>query len=322
MNTKRFFILFTLIAIVLTACGSAATPIIEEFVAHEAEASAGVVLDVEPEPANPPEPSGSSAEPGDDPVPGSPGQLAYEPVGNKMVIKDAELEILVQSTDIAIAQVNQLTADYEGYIISTQSWYTDGFKHATLRLGIPSASFETVLNQLRDIGLRVISETASGQDVSNEYVDLQSKLTNLEATAARIRDFLNDAKTIEETLTISAQLAELEAQIEQVKGQMRYYEGRSAYSTVTVNLVPQHPTPTPTLTPTPLPPTPTPTPTPGWNAADTFDDASKVLVNLTQDTIDFLIWIGLVFFPIAAVIVFFIWIIRWVMLKIVRPKSE
>ena len=101
-------------------------------------------------------------ETGDDPAPSSPGQLAYEPVGNKMVIKDAELEILVQSTDIAIAQVNQLTADYEGYIISTQSWYTDGFKHATLRLGIPSASFETVLNQLRDLGLRVISETASG----------------------------------------------------------------------------------------------------------------------------------------------------------------
>ena len=161
-----------------------------------------------------------------------------------------------------------------------------------------------------------------GQDVSNEYVDLQSKLTNLEATAARIRDFLNDAKTIEETLTVSAQLAELEAQIEQVKGQMRYYQGRSAYSTVTINLVPQHPTPTPTLTPTPLPPTPTPTPTPGWNAADTFDDASKVLVNLTQDTIDLLIWVGLVLLPIAAVIGIFIWIIRWVMLKIVRPKSE
>jgi hypothetical protein len=272
---------------------------------------------VESEPAGPAEPSGSPDEPGDEDGPGNPGQLAYEPVGNKMVIKDAELEVLVQSTDVAIAQVNQLTADYGGYIISTQSWYTDGFKHATLRLGIPSASFETVLNQLRDIGLRVISETASGQDVSNEYVDLQSKLTNLEATADRIRDFLNDAKTIDETLTVSAQLAELEAQIETVKGQMRYYEGRSAYSTVTVNLTPQHPTPTPTLTPTPIPPTPTPTPTPGWNAADTFDEASEVLVNLTQSTIDLLIWVALVLLPIAAVIGLLIWIVRWVLQKVV-----
>jgi hypothetical protein len=321
MKTKRFFIIFTILALLLSACASAATPIIEEMVASEAEAFEKPVLDVEPEPAGPAEPSDPPVEPGEGDVPGNPGQLAYEPVGNKMVIKDAELEVLVQSTDVAIAQVNQLTADYDGYIISTQSWYTDGFKHATLRLGIPSASFETVINQLRDIGLRMISETASGQDVSNEYVDLQSKLTNLEATAARIRDFLNEAKTIDETLTISAQLAELEAQIEKVKGQMRYYEGRSAYSTVTVNLVPQHPTPTPTLTPTPIPPTPTPTPPPGWNAADTFNEASNVLVNLTQATIDLLIWVALVFLPIAAVIGIFIWMIRWVMSKLIRPKN-
>lgn len=322
MNIKRFFITFTILALLLTACGSAATPIIEEMIAGEAEAPAESILDVQPEPAGPAEPADLPIDAENSNTPGNPGQLAYEPVGKKMVIKDAELEVLVQSTDIAIAQTNQLTADYGGYIISTQSWYTDGFKHATLRLGIPSASFETVLNQLRDIGLRVISETASGQDVSNEYVDLQSKLTNLEATASRIRDFLNDAKTIEETLTISAQLAELEAQIENVKGQMRYYEGRSAYSTVTVNLVPQHPTPTPTLTPTPTPISPTPTPTPGWSPADTFDDASDVLVNLTQTTVDLLIWVGLVLLPIAVVIGVFIWIIRWIMLKLMPTKTK
>jgi len=314
MNTKRLFISFTILAILLTACASAATPIIEEMAALEAEAPAEILQDIAPEPAGP-------ADPGNSESPGGPGQLAYEPVGNKMVIKDAQLDILVESTDVAIAQVNQLTADYDGYIISTQSHYENGFKHATIRLGIPSAAFETVLNQLRDLGLKVIQESASGVDGSNEYVDLQSKLTNLEATAARIREFLDAAKTIEETLTISAQLAELEGQIEQVKGQMRYYEGRSAYSTVTVNLVPQYPTPTPTLTPTPIPATPTPTPTPGWNAADTFDEASDVLVNMTQSTVDLLIWFGMVLLPIIAVIGVIIWISRWVLLKLIRPKS-
>ena len=322
MNAKRIFIIITLAALILTACASAATPIIEEMVAAEAEMPVEVLPDVAPQPSGQEEVPDQPSDPDQHNSPGNPGQLAYEPVGNKMVIKDAEIEVLVQSTDIAIAQVNQLTADYGGYIISTQSWYTDGFKHATLRLGIPSTAFETVLNQLRDIGLRVISETASGQDVSNEYVDLQSKLTNLEATANRIRDFLNAAKTIEETLTISAQLAELEAQIEQVKGQIRYYEGRAAYSTVTVNLVPQHPTPTPTLTPTPIPPTPTPTPTPGWNAADTFNEASDVLINLTQATVDMLIWFGLVLLPIVAIFGIVIWVFRWVILKWIRPKTN
>ena len=311
MKIKRTLISFIILAILLTACASAATPIIEEMVQYEAEAPA------EKPAAQPQGPTAPDASPTDGDAPGNPGQLAYAPVGDKMVIKDAEIEVLVQSTDVAIAQVNQLTADYDGYIISTQTWYENGFKHATLRLGIPSSSFETVLNQLRDLGLKVIQESASGQDVSNEYVDLQSKLTNLEATAARVREFLNDAKTIEETLTVSAQLAELEAQIEQVKGQMRYYEGRSAYSTVTVNLVPQHPTPTPTLTPTP---TPTPTPLPGWSANDAFENASHVLVDLTQATVDLLIWVGIVLLPIVAVLGLVAWSFRWVMLKLARSN--
>ncbi len=103
MKTKRFFISFTLLTILLTACASAATPIIEEMVAYESEAPVEAVLDVEP--SGPSEPADPPVAPGEGDAPGSTDQLAYEPVGNKMVIKDAELEILVQSTDIAISQV-------------------------------------------------------------------------------------------------------------------------------------------------------------------------------------------------------------------------
>src|SRR3990172_5309040 len=106
--------------------------------------------------------------------------------------------------------------------------------YATLPLGIPSSQFEKALIFLRSLALQVTRETATGQDVSAEYTDLQSRLTNLEATAARVRDFLKDAKTIEDSLRISQQLSELESQIEQIKGQMSFYEGRAAFSTVTV----------------------------------------------------------------------------------------
>ena len=126
MNTKRTFTTFILLALLLTACASAATPIIEEMVEYEAKAPGEVIQDAQPEPKGQDEPSDPAVDPGEGNAPGSPGQLAYEPVGNKMVIKDAELEILVQSTDVAIAQVNQLTADYGGYIISRASRADDG----------------------------------------------------------------------------------------------------------------------------------------------------------------------------------------------------
>ena len=238
--------------------------------------------------------------------------LAYSPAGSQLVIKDAQLSLLVRDTQQALGRVTALAGSEGGYIISTQTWYQDGYLYATLRLGIPSARFEAALNQLRAIGLSVMSENAQGQDVSDQYVDLQSRLTNLEATAARVRDFLKTAKNIEDSLRISQQLSELESQIEQIKGQMRYFEGRSAYSTVTVSLTPEYPTPTPTATPTM---TPTPTATPPWNPGETFDDASGVLSRQFQGFVDGVIWVGIAFLPWLLLFILALLLVRGVLKK-------
>ena len=244
----------------------------------------------------------------------SPSQLSFAPSGSKLVIKDAEMELLVANTDTAIARVTQMAADAGGYILDSQTWYQDGFKFAMLKLGLPSAEFEKSLNFLRSLAIQIVRENASGQDVSAAYVDLQSQLTNLEATSARVRDFLKDAKTVEDSLRINGQLSELEGQIEQVKGQMRFYEGRAAFSTVTVYLTPQYPTPTSTLTPTPTATptaTPTLTPTQAWNPGQTFGQATGVLENMTQTTLDILIWLVVVGGPMLLVGGLIIAAARW-----------
>jgi hypothetical protein len=213
---------------------------------------------------------------------------------------------LVEDTDRAIDQVTQLTADYGGYLISSQSWFDGEFKYAAIRLAVPSQAFETALTNLRHLGVKVVRETGSGQDVSAEYTDLQSRLTNLEATAARVREFLKAAQTVEESLKVNQQLSELESQIEQIKGQMKYYEGRTAYSTITANLVPQRPTPAPSPTATP---TAAPTPKPGWNPSNTFNNASGVLSTLFRATVDLLIWLTVVFGPFVVVLILIVWLL-------------
>jgi hypothetical protein len=187
-----------------------------------------------------------------------------------------------------------MASDFGGYLISSQTWFDSDFKYATLRLAVPSVSFETALNNLRILGLQILRETASGQDVSAEYVDLETRLTNLEATAARVRVFLDEAKTVEESLQVSAQLSELEGQIEQIKGQMRYYESRTAFSTVTVFLTPERPTPTPTATP-------------GWNPGQTFEEATGTLLTVSQGAIDSLIWFAVVIGPFVLILIVLLW---------------
>jgi hypothetical protein len=311
MNTKRLSIIFALLVILLTACG-AKNVTKEAMIKPQGSGNEKVAVAAAPTlaPAMPREmsPADQSQASEQTSASGDIAMLNYQTGSVRMVIKDAEIELLVEDADRAIDQVTQLAADYGGYLISSQSWYDGEFKYAAIRLAVPSQAYETALTNLRHIGSQVVRETSSGQDVSAEYTDLQSQLTNLEATAARVREFLKAAQTVEESLKVNAQLSELEAKIEQIKGQMKYYEGRTAYSTITANLTPQRPTPTPTPSPTP---SATPTPRPGWNPTNTFDNASGVLGALLRATVDLLIWLIVVFGPFVAVFGLILWILNY-----------
>jgi hypothetical protein len=230
------------------------------------------------------------------------GNAAF--AASHMIIKNGDIKLLVEDTDIAIDRATQAIGDMGGYIVSSRVWYqpyADGenYKYATITIGVPVDQFERTLVRLRGLAVKVLDETASGEDVTNQFVDLQSQVTNLEATRDRIKSFLEDAKTVDEALRINAELANVEAQIEQIKGQMNYLQDRSAYSTITVNFEPVLPE---------IIETPTPTPTPNvWKPGETFENAKTAVTFAYQGIIDFLIWIFVVFVPIFAPPVLIVW---------------
>ncbi len=230
--------------------------------------------------------------------------FALPSLTNQMIIKDAQVDLLVEDTDRVIERVTTMVADQGGYIISARTWLENDYKHAELRMGIPSANFENTLTYLRSLGLKVLNETLSGQDVSAQYTDLKSQLFNLEATASRVREFLDEARTVEDSLRVNQTLSELEGQIEQIKGQMKYLEGRSAYSSITLTITPQMPTPTPT-------------PVTAWNPGNTVKRASEVMIGLFKGTIDALIWIVFLVWPFVLIAV-----IIWLVLKRIRRKPS
>jgi hypothetical protein len=233
----------------------------------------------------------------------APGDAA-DFAASHMIIKDGQIKLLVEDTDIAIDRATQVIGDLGGYIISSRVWYqpyADGenYKYATITIGIPVTQFERALSRLRGLSVKVLDETASGQDVTNEYVDLQSQVTNLEATRDRIKSFLDQAQTVDEALRINQELSNVESQIEQIKGRMNYLQDRSAYSTITVNFEPVLPE---------IIEAPAPTPTPDvWKPGETFSNAKEAVTSAYQGIIDFLIWVFVVFVPIVAPPVLIVW---------------
>jgi hypothetical protein len=234
-----------------------------------------------------------------------PGDKEAGAGGTPLIIKQAQLRLQVKDTDQAIDRLTQIVSDSAGYIVSNRVWIEqhgpESCKYATYTIGVPVDAFETTLRRLRSLAVKVVDETASGQDVSEEYVDLESRLHNLEATRGRIRGFLDQAQTVEESLRINNELSAIEEQIEQVKGRMNWLSSRAAFSTITVQFDPQLPdSPTPT-------PTPQPTPVP-WDPGETFQKASGMAVKVGQFLVDMFIYL-VVWLPFAipALIVWFIY---------------
>jgi hypothetical protein len=254
------------------------------------------------------------------------GDLTVIERSNRMIIKNGDIRLMVKDTDVAIDRATQIIGDSGGYIVSSRVWYQDYYgnnlKYATITIGVPVDEFERALLKLRDLAVRVVDEVASGDDVTEQYVDLQSQLTNLEATRARIQEFLQDAKTVEEALRINQELANIEGQIEQIKGQMNYLNDRSAFSTITINFEPEFPVLTPTPTPTAYP---TATPVP-WKPGDTFQEAKETVTVAYQGIADFLIWVGVVVVPIFLPLGLILWAIWKVMnrkpVKVVSEKGQ
>jgi hypothetical protein len=327
---KRYMLsmaMLAVVALILTACAPATPQVIERevvvekpvvqtvIVEKEVPVERGVVVEkpvvetvvVEKEVA--PALTVAPSAPGEE----APRLVAYAQVGRK-IIKDAELELLVQDTDVALDRLTAISTDFGGYVLSTNTWYENGYKIATVTIAVPVDTFENALRRVRALALKVEKESAFGQDVTELYVDLESQVRNLEATADRIREFLEKAATAKEALEVNQQLSDVEQQIEERKGKMTFLRDRAAFSTITVTVHPERPTPTPTGTPTLTPiPTPTPTPTPwAWMPGQTYREASRTLSDILKSLGDISIWGGVVCLPFVIPAALVAWAIyRW-----------
>ena len=108
-----------------------------------------------------------TASPAATPIPPSPHTSVLHSRPNRLIVKNAELKLLVTDTDVAIDLTTQVAADCAGYIISSRVWYEgwqgESYKYATITLGVPVDQFERAMRRLRGLALHVLDESAAGQ---------------------------------------------------------------------------------------------------------------------------------------------------------------
>lgn len=154
----------------------------------------------------------------------------------RLVIRTANLQLLVEKVDDAEAQVRRLADTRGGFVLSSQSSGEESQRRATVEMKVPAQRFDEVIAELTKLAVKVDAQDVKGQDVTDEYIDLESRLRNLRAVEARLQQFLSEAKRIEELLQINQQLGEIQGQIEEAQGRITYLKQSAALSTITVSL--------------------------------------------------------------------------------------
>ena len=160
------------------------------------------------------------------------------------VIRQAQLDVTVGSGlfDSKLAQVRTLVESEGGYIAGTDAQATPGAdtEPSQIRTGVisfmvPAAHFDDTIDQLSKVG-KVQSEHITGTDVSAQYVDLNARLANAEAQHQAMLALLARAQTIGDIIAVQNQIGQITAQIEQLKGQIKYLNDNTSYSNVSVTI--------------------------------------------------------------------------------------
>lgn len=206
----------------------------------------------------------------------------------RMLIRTAQLSITVTDTAKAVQEAKAVAEGLGGYVTSSQMYKQEERLYATMVLRVPAERFDDALAQIKALAVEVERESVQGKDVTEEYVDLQARLRNLELTEKELQQLLTEVRErtqkAEDVLAVYRELTEIRGQIEQLKGRMQYLERQVDFSSIDLNIAP-HVLSTPVVEP-------------GWKPLVTLREASRSLVKALQWLVDAAIWLVVFLLPI------------------------
>ena len=283
---KRIFFITLAAALILTACGRAAVP---EPLTQVNSAGA---------PAAAPEMMYEAPGQASDAIANSAGSGSTAAGVERLVIQNADLSIVVADPAAKMKSIEQMAENLKGYVVSSNLYQTNTSTNVKVPEGqitirVPVEKLDEALETIKSDVIEVQSENRSGQDVTKDYVDLQSRLKNLEATEAQLVKIMKDANKTEDVLNVFNQLTSIREQIEVVKGQIQYYEESAALSAISVRVIAEE-----SVQPIEIG---------GWKITGTARNAFQSLIDFAQGFVRFLIWLIILIIPAGLVILGLLW---------------
>ncbi|MFO7820177.1 MAG: DUF4349 domain-containing protein [Halanaerobacter sp.] len=156
---------------------------------------------------------------------------AQEAIERK-IIKESNLKITTKDLSSISKKVKDIIKAYDGYLANSNQWQSDR-RYYRFTLKVPQKNFQTAIDELEKLG-EIDNKRISSRDITREYIDLQSRLKSYQAQEERYLELLDQARNVEDILKIEKELNRVRRKIEQIQGQLNYYNNKVSFSTINV----------------------------------------------------------------------------------------
>ena len=219
---------------------------------------------------------------------------AQQPPGvDRVVLKNAVLAIVVDDVDSKIAQISALAEEFGGWVVNAQvsRAQSDGesrVSYGTITVRVDADRLDEAMRMIKDGTHEVESESVTGQDVTQDYVDLSGRVANLEAAEQQLQEIMQSANKTEDVLSVYSELVRVRGEIEQIRGRLNYYDEAAAYSSIQISL-----RPTPVIQPVEIA---------GWRPLETARNAFQALVDVLRGAADVAIAVAVFALPLLVLV--------------------
>lgn len=231
------------------------------------------------------------------------GQTGIED-SSRLVIKTGTISMVVKDIEEAVRNITRHTEEKSGWVVSSSIAEEKEIPRGYIEVRLPAEFFGEAMIFFKGLAEKIDFESTQGRDVTEEYVDLEARLKNLEVTETQLLKIMERSGEISDVLEVQRELTRVREQIETIKGRTQYLEQSSKMATITVNL---------TLAKELLPVAPAEK----WRPNYVFQQAWQNVLVFLKGVSYFLIWLvtyAVIWVPLGAII--------WLVARFLKKKKE
>ncbi|MBN2110948.1 MAG: DUF4349 domain-containing protein [Methanosarcinaceae archaeon] len=176
------------------------------------------------------------------------GEADYGGTGTDAVdrktITTVEMSIEVDDAVSTIGTIAEAARDAGGYVsyssVYDLNYGSDSRKEGYITVRVPESDYPEFLAMVEGLG-ELASKSVSGQDVTEEYIDISARLENLERQEKRLAEILNMSTTVEEVLSVEKELERVRGEIDSLTGRLEYLDNRIEFTTINIRVTEPRP---------------------------------------------------------------------------------